>query len=252
MFAFAASELGTSLLWLSVGLLTIAAVSAVVVLVGRRRGSRTLALDVALTLSSWWTILSAIGLVFVLIKAFTADFAEVAGAPMNVAWSENLPCRTGELTSGDAGPLLWCASASASDITISQPSVDVRALSAAAQAVAVLYSTIPAVLIAVICFQTLRGRPFTRTITRTLIGGAIVAVVLGIANDVLPGIAATVALRSVLPIDHDLYPHTFQITVTPFPVVAALALIALAAVFRQGMRLQRENAALQKETEGLV
>lgn len=252
MFAFSSTELAPSLLRLAIGLLVLAAVAGVVVLIGRRRGSKTLTLDVALTLSSWWAILSAVGLVFVLIKAFTADFAEIGGAPMNVPWAENLPCRTGDLTSGATGPLLWCASASASDLTIAYPPIDVRALAAAAQAVAVLYSTIPAVLVAVICFQTLRGRPFTRTITRAPIGGAIAAVVLGIANDVLPGIAATVALRSVLTFGDDLYPETFQIAVTPFPVVAALASLALAAVFRHGIRLQQENAALEKETEGLV
>jgi hypothetical protein len=252
MFAFSSTELGPSLLRLGIGLLVIAAIAGVVVLVSRRRGSKTLALDVALTISAWWAILSVIGLVFVVIKAFTADFADIGSAPMNVAWSDALPCRAGELTSGDTGPLLWCASASASDITISNPTVDVRALAAVTQAVSVLYSTIPAVLIAVICFQTLRGRAFSRTITRALVGGAIAAVVLGISNDVLPGIASTVALRSVLPAGDDLYPESFQIAVTPFPIVAALALLALAAVFHHGIRLQRHTAALEKDTEGLV
>lgn len=252
MFAFSSTELAPSLLRLAIGLLVIAAIVGVVVLIGRRRGSKTLALDVALTISSWWAILSALGLVFVIIKAFTADFAEIGGAPTNVPWLQDLPCRTGDLTSGDTGPSLWCASASASDITISQPTADVRALAAAAQAVAVLYSTLPAVLIAVICFQTLRGRPFTRTITRALVGGAVAAVVLGVANDVLPGIASTVALRSVLSFGDELYPETFQIAVTPTPIVAALAALALAAVFRQGIRLQQHNAALEKDTEGLV
>jgi hypothetical protein len=44
---------------------------------------------------------------------------------------------------------------------------------------------------------------------------------------------------------------TFQLTVTPLPFAAALGLAALAAVFRQGMRLQRERERLQQETERL-
>ncbi len=60
MFAFSSTELAPSLLRLAIGLLVIAAIVGVVVLIGRRRGSKTLALDVALTISSWWAILSAL------------------------------------------------------------------------------------------------------------------------------------------------------------------------------------------------
>lgn len=44
----------------------------------------------------------------------------------------------------------------------------------------------------------------------------------------------------------------FNLAVSLWPVGAALALAALAAVFRHGSDLQRHTAALQRETEGLV
>jgi hypothetical protein len=248
MFA-SATELPAALLRIAIILIGVAVVAGIVVVIGRRRKSTTLALDVTLTLSSWWVILSAVGLVFIVGKAITGEFAEIGNAQIATPWASDLPCRT---TGEASGAELWCVGATTSNLTISQPDGATRVLAAAAQASTLLYSTIPAVLIAVVCFQTLRGRPFSATITRALIGGSIAVLVLGTANDLLPAIASTVALRAVLPVGSEFYPETFQIAVTPFPVVAALALIALAAVFRQGMRLQRENAALQKETEGLV
>lgn len=244
------TELPATLLRIAIFLAALAVIAGIVVVIGRRRKSATLALDVTLTLSSWWVILSAVGLLFIIGKAFTGDFAEIGNAPMNVPWASDLPCREAAEVSGR--PELWCASAATSSLTISDPDVATRVLAAAAQACAQLYSTIPAVLIAVICFQTLRGRPFTTTIARALVGGSIAVLVLGIANDLLPGIASTIALRAVLPVSSDLYPEAFQMGVTPLPIIAALALLALAAVFRQGIRLQNENEALQKETEGLV
>ncbi|MFJ2369195.1 hypothetical protein [Microbacterium sp. NPDC087665] len=244
------TELPATLLRIAIILAVLAVIAGVVVVIGRRRKSTTLALDVTLTLSSWWVILSAVGLLFIIGKAFTGDFAEIGNAPMNIPWATDLPCREAAEVSGRTE--LWCASAATSTLTISDPDVATRVLAAAAQACAQLYSTIPAVLIAVICFQTLRGRPFTTTITRALVGGSIAVLVLGIANDLLPGIASTIALRSAVPFDSPLYPETFQMAVTPLPIIAALALAALAAVFRQGIRLQNENEALQKETEGLV
>lgn len=248
MFA-SATELPAALLRIAIVLIGVAVVAGIVVVIGRRRKSTTLALDVTLTLSSWWALLSAVGLLFIVGKAISGEFAEIGNAQIPTPWASDLPCRT---TGETSGPELWCIGATSSTLTISHPDDATRVLAAAAQAGTLLYSTIPAVLIAIVCFQTLRGRPFSTTITRAFVGGSIAVLVLGTVNDLLPAIASTVALRSVLPTDNALYPETFQIGVTPVPIVAALALLALAAVFRQGMRLQRENESLQKETEGLV
>jgi len=248
MFA-SGTDLPPTLLRIAVVLCAVAVIAGIVVLIGRRRKSTTLALDVALTLSSWWVLLSAVGLAFIVGKAIAGDFAEIGSAQIPAPWASDLPCRT---TGEVSGTELWCIGATSANVTISQPDTATRVLAAAAQAVTLLYATIPAVLIAIVCFQTLRGRPFSTTITRALVGGSIAVLILGTANDLLPGIASTVALRAVLPIDSDIYPETFQLGVTPVPIVAALAALALAAVFRHGIRLQQHNIALEKETEGLV
>lgn len=248
MFA-SGTDLPSTLLRIAVILGAGAVIAGIVVIIGRRRKSTTLALDVTLTLSSWWVLLSAVGLAFIVGKAIAGEFAEIGGAQIPAPWASDLPCRTAGEVSGTE---LWCIGATSADVTISQPDTATRVLAAAAQAGTLLYSTIPAVLIAIVCFQTLRGRPFSTTITRALVGGSIAVLVLGTANDLLPAIASTVALRAVLPIDSDIYPESFQIGVTPVPIVAALALLALAAVFRHGIRLQQHNAALEKDTEGLV
>lgn len=257
MLTFGSDELGQSLLYIGIGLAVIALIVAVVVWNSRRRGSRTVALDAALTLSAWWILLSAVGAVIVIAKAFTVDWAELHGETnVWVAWPADLPCSE----FGDsATTMLTCSGSSLADFTVGNASLGLRLLAAAAQLSTLALTTMPAVILAVICFHTLRGRVFSRTVTRALVGGAIAVLVFGVAADLLGGIAATAGLREVFPPDSEWYPSAYQLTVTPLPFGAALALVALAAVFRQGMgleqdraRLQQETERLQKDTEGLV
>src|SRR5690606_17105002 len=116
-----------------------------------------------------------------------------------------------------------------------------------------------AAMIAIICFHTLRGRAFGRTVTRSLVGGAIAVAALGVASGTLMGVTSTLAVREVVPPASEWSPQTFQLSISPLPLLAAVGLVALAAVFRQGMRLEDEKSALQaekerleKDTEGLV
>jgi hypothetical protein len=122
-------------------------------------------------------------------------------------------------------------------------------LLAAAQTLWSLLTVLPAVALGVVCFQLLRGVPFARTVTRTLIVSAGAVFVLGMAAPVLDGISKGAASAAALPPDDGsaaaFSAGGFSVSLPIWPVGAALALIALAAVFRYGARLQRD-------TEGLV
>lgn len=241
-------------LWQSLGSISvaIAAVAAIVGLVvwrGRRRGSTTIALDAALTISGWWVALSAIGIAAIVAKAWTADWAEISVSGFQLPWPEQVPCS--EFGDSNA-PMLTCSSTQPKFATVASASLGLRLLAALAQLTPHILGALPAAMLAVICFQTLRGRTFSFTVTRTLTVGAVFVLVLGIASELLAGITATVGLREVFPPDSEWYPSGFQLIVTPLPFAGALALVALAAVFRQGIRLQMEKDRLQRETEGLV
>lgn len=249
MLTFGSDELWPSLLNIGIGLAVIAVILGLVVWNGRRRGSRTIALDAALTISAWWILLSALGAVIIVIKALTVDWAELHGEThVYVSWPTALPCSE----FGDsAATMLNCGGDSLTDFTVGNASLGLRLLAAAAQLSTIALTTMPAVIVAVICFSTLRGRVFSTMVTRSLVGGAIAVLVFGVAADLLSGIAATAGLREVFPSDSQWYPSFYQLTVTPLPFAAALGLLALAAVFRQGTRLEQDRARLQQETERL-
>lgn len=250
MITFGSEAVWPSLLNIAIALAVGAAVVTLVVWNSRRRGSRTVTLDAALTLSGWWVILSALGAIAVVVKAFAVDWAELHGRTVVfLDWPAALPCS--EFGDG-AHTALTCGGTELTDFTVGNASLGLRLLAAAAQLSSLALATVPAVVLALICFHTLRGRAFSLVVTRALVGGAVALVVLGVASDLLNGIAATAGLREALPIGSPWYPAAYQLTVTPLPFAAALGLLALAAVFRQGMRLEQQRAALEKETEGLV
>ena len=257
MLTFGSAEIWPSLLYIGIGLGVIALVVGLLVWNGRRRGSRTVALDAALTLSGWWFLLSAVGAVIFVVKAFTVEWAEFNGETyVYVGWPDSLPCS--EFGDG-AATMLTCRGESLSHFTVTNASLGLRLLAAAAQLSTLALTAMPAVIVGIVCFYTLRGRVFSRMVTRALTGGAIAVLVFGVTTDLLSGIAATTALREVFAPESEWYPSAYQLTVTPWPFAAALGLVALAAVFRQGTRLEQERAqlqqdktALEKETEGLV
>lgn len=216
---------------------------------GRRRGSTTLVLDMALSLSGWWVAVSAIALIVIVIKAVTTNWVELDGSGFAVPLPADLPCTE----FGDAsGPSISCSPAAMARFTVVNASGGIHALAAISQTCSLIVSTLPAALIAIICFQTLRGRAFHRTVTRALIVGAVVLLVVGIAGDLLSDITSTLAVREAFPAGSPWHPDSFVLSASLLPVGGAIALAALAAVFHQGIRIQKERDLLQQDTEGLV
>lgn len=252
MISLTGEGLWESLLQIGIALVVIALITGFVVWRGRRRGSTTIALDATLTVTGWWLLLAVIGAVVLVVRTFAVDWAELPGAVVALDWPAALPCEElgefGEATS----PMLSCTGTSVSSVTVSHASLGVRVLAGVAALSTHLLWTVPAAVLAVVSFQTLRGLPFSTTVTRALVSGAIAVLVLGVASELLGSIAGTVGLREVFSPEDDWYPWGFQMTLTPLPFVGALGMLGLAAVFRQGTRLQLETERLQRETEGLV
>ena len=250
MITFGSPSVWPSLANVAITLAVIAVVVSLVVWRGRRRGSRTIALDAALAISGWWILLAAAGAIITIVKVFAVDWAELSGRTLVwLDWPSAIPCsESGEPSS----TMLNCGSSELTVFTVSNASLGLRALAAAANLSTHALVVMPAVVLAVICFSTLRGRTFSRTVTKALSFGAIAVLVLGLSSDLLGSVAATAGLREAVAPDSEWYPTIVQLTVTPIPFIGALALAALAAVFHQGMRMQREKEQLQRETEGLV
>lgn len=250
---FSSTDVGPSLLRIGLTLAALALIAGIVVWRGRRRGSTTLSLDVALTLSAWWVLMSVLGLALNTINVLVGNVGvTVDGAALQIPWPGGVPCDAGMDAGAQDGATLLCTSATIDPAVVEGASMGVRALAALGLFSSTALAAIPAVLIAVICFLTLRGLPFSRTVTRALVAGAVAVVVFGLASQLLPDISGVLALREVFPRDSDLFPESFQLSATWDPFAGALALVALAAVFRHGIRLQHEKELLQKETEGLV
>src|SRR5690606_35143448 len=137
----------------------------------------------------FWVMGAVLGAAIIVVKALTVDWAELSG-PTTVwlPWPEDLPCNAYGETSGT---MLGCGGSDLSVFTVSHASLGLRLLAGAAQLAAQIFTTIPAAMLAVICFQTLRGRTFSTTVTRALVVGSAAVLVFGIASDLLSGIAAT-------------------------------------------------------------
>lgn len=238
------SDLGWALWMIGGFLLVLIVVSAVVAWFVRRRGSRTAVISVTLTIAAWWVALFVIGTPIAIVQTLASASVWVPDAPVSIMWPDPLPCGT-----DDAGtaPYLECASTPSANLTIVGLSIAPRLLLAAGQLLGNVLLATPAAVIAILCFQLLRGRPFSRLAVRVLLIAAFIVLVAGIGVDIVTGIGRGLAAAEVLPAEGDgaTSSAAFNLTVQLWPIGAALGLAALAAVFRYGFTLQRE-------TEGLV
>ncbi len=244
MIGASSSDLWPSLTRVGIALAVIAVIVGIVVWRGRRRRSKTIALDAALTVFGFWVMLAALGAILIVVQIFTSYGVTLPGAAIPLSRPADVPCDEFGASAAPMLPALLCSGGAIPEPTIVNASLGIRVLGGVAQLCGLALTTVPAAMLAVICFQALRGRPFTQTVTRTLIAGAVAVLVLGIASELLGGIAATAGLREVFDADSEWYPESFQLAVTPLPFLGALALAALAAVFREGMRLQRDTEGL--------
>ena len=225
-------------------LLALVAIAAIVAWVARRRGSRTVVVDVALTLSAMWVLFGVIALPFALVGTLTGETVLVTDVPISASWPEP---SAEEAPANAGGATLESGALRSADLWVAGLSFPARAALAAGQLLAGTLTILPAAVIAIICFQLLRGRPFAGVAARALsIAGGIVLVA-GIGVDLAFAIGRTLTASEVLPpagSGEVTSTGLFNLSVQLWPIGAALALVTLGAVFRHGTRLQRETDLL--------
>lgn len=248
MFSVGTEDLASGLSQILLGLVIFGLIASVVGVAAKKAGSASVALDVAAALAYAWLALCAAGLIFVAWNTFFSDTTWVDAEGVS-----GISIRDDQLPKTHHLPQLTDAFSSGMSLGIKGLPVGIRAVLFAAQLLAVVLVAAPAVVIRVITVNAAAGRPFAARVGRTLLVVAVVVLAAGIARDLVDPIGQTLAADSVLP-DEGLLaaPHVFNLSVQLWPFAAALALGALAAVFRHGHRMQLEKEHLQRETEGLV
>lgn len=245
-------NLWASVLWLALFVAVAAVIVLIVVWIGRRRGSTTIALDAADTLSRVWLAAVVLGVIAVVIQGFQ-PFVSLADVPAALDW----PGRPdGSIAVTGDVPTLESATARAVDITAVGVTAGTRAVIATGALLSLALWALPAAIVQVITRQTLTGRTFARRTASALTWGAIGFLVFGTTADIAQQIGRNLLAREVLPAAHSGGALTsldyLSLTLPLWPAAVALALAALATVFRYGAALETQTAALRRDTEGLV
>ncbi|MFL0412084.1 hypothetical protein ACH0AH_12985 [Microbacterium paludicola] len=212
-------------------------------------------LSVTLFLSAAWAGISAIGAIITVVLALLPDQPATVTIAVAPFWPTPLP---GVTVDGPTADVVSGGLTSA-QVTATGLSVAARVLLALGNALIALVSAAVAALIAVICFQLIRGAAFRSVIVRAASFTAAVCLVGGLGAQIFDAVGGSIAGREILEITGASwtgYPDGFNpIDALPrpatswnidfWPIGAALGFAALAAVFRYG-------SVLQKDTEGLV
>lgn len=244
--SFTSVDPGGTFIALAVVVGVVLVVAGLAVWIARRRGSRTVVLDAALAIAQVWIFLAVIGIGFVVWRLVTGSALTIVGLPLST--DSLLPSVDGVDTAGGE-PALIGGSISTADIEAVGLPLGIRLILGATEILRILLFIVPAVIVASLCRRTLAGDPFSRHTMRWTIGGAVFLLVAGTAQELLQQLGSFLAAGELLPSHGSAAavtaPAALTLTVPLWPLGAALALGAVAAVFGRG-------ATLQKETDGLV
>lgn len=247
--------------WHAALLILLVGVPIVVAVILYRRTRRARAtgdpapiVSLTLTISAFYGALCLIGALIGLVVNLTSE-SLLMTVPTVPYWPLPLPGVT-----IDTGPTSVVGGGfTAAELMIAGVPLPARVLWAVGQFLGLLVPTAIAGLIALVCFQLLRGAAFAPVVARGSLITAAVVLVGGLGTQALCGWAGSVAGGAALTVrsaEVNGYPDAvdplallpqsaFNVQIDFWPIGAALALAALAAVFRYGFSLQRE-------TEGLV
>jgi hypothetical protein len=244
--------------WLVIALAAVGIVAVVVVLVGSRRQARNGAnrmVKAAFGVAVLWAAVSVAAAAAVALTALIAPQLPIT-VPVREFWPQ-LP--TGTTVEGMTATIAGGGLTSA-DLRAEGLSVGVRICWALGQIAAWFVHATLAGLVAIVCSRLLRGEPFAPVVARAASIAAVAVLVGGLAAQIVGDVAGMMAASELLsvnsaswqeipgiesPIDAWWPQPGGQLNIPFWPIAASLGFAALAAVFRQGFRLQRD-------TEGLV
>jgi hypothetical protein len=242
---FGGGDLPGALATIAVTLAVIGVIVLIVTVWGRRRGDTMVAVKATLILARLWLIMWALGAIFTVVGAFSADFIELKDPVLMSI--DQLP--TGGAICDDpsapaSGPVYLC------DNIVYGASFGVHmallagTLFVAAAALAIGWA------IAVAATQVIGGEPFHPTVARTFGVSGLIVLAAGLIGSILQQIAMNLAVQELPVVGEEGVP--FYLSLEYWPLLVSLGSFAMAAIFRHGARLQSETSRLQKETEGLV
>lgn len=242
------TDLPTVLLWSGVGLVTVAAIVALMVWDARRRKAPSVLLDVIAAMARVWVAIVLLGAAVVLVRGSVSGSYDLSAMPVSLTWPANLPCEAGGYQATGAVEL-YCASTDSVRATVMNLDGGLRALLTAGDVLSLLVAGVPGLVVAVLCQRALAGAPFAARTSRWLLISAIIVLVAGTLGALLTDVGSALVAQQVLPAPGAdaavTAGRSFTIAPPVWPLGVALGLGALSVIFRQGARLQRE-------TEGLV
>lgn len=237
-------DLPGALLWIAVGLVLTAGFIGFVAWDARRRRSTSVVIEVAGALARIWVAFTGVAMVVSVWRWFGGD-VWIADLPV-VVTVPGLSCGGVDEPVVATAPTLVCGSVSAADVTVAGVDAGMRMLLAAGDVLTLIAIAVPAVVLAIACSQALKGVPFSRVVSRWLLIGAVTLLVAGLGGELLGSLGRTILANEIFPAHGADVVSTgiYRVSVSWWPICAAAALGALAAVFRHGARLQHDTEAL--------
>ncbi|WEK13419.1 MAG: hypothetical protein P0Y48_13310 [Candidatus Microbacterium phytovorans] len=220
----------------------------------RRTGDPSPLVSVTLSVSALWAAICVIAAAVVVLTTLLQGDIRIA-VPVREFWPE-LP--SGTVVEGPTAMRVGGGFVTA-EIVATGLSTGVRVCWAIGQGLGILVPGVIATLLAVACFQLIAGRAFAPVIARMATVTAVVVAAGGIAAQMLSDIAGSIAAGELLMWESGQYEEVagiedvfrawlpqpgFELTFPFWPLAAGLAFAALAVIFRQGARLQRDSEGL--------
>lgn len=237
-------DLPGALLWLAGSLVFLAGLVGLAAWDARRRRSPAVVVDVAGAVARVWVAFTGVGIVLTCVRWLTDGDVWIEDFPV-VVTVPGLTCGASEEPVTATTPTLVCGSIDSADVTVTGLDAGIRLLLASADLLTLLVVAVPGVVLAVACGQALKGAPFSRTVGRWLLIGAVVVLIAGLGGEFLGSLGRAILSNEIFPPAGDLSSTgVYHVAVSFWPIGAAFALAALGAIFRYGERLERETAGL--------
>lgn len=237
-------DLPGALLWITGGLLLVAGFIGFIAWDARRRRSSSVVIEVAGALARVWVAFTGVAMLLSAWRWFGGD-VWIPDLPV-VVDVPGLSCGGIDEPVVAATPTFVCGTVTGVDVTVAGVGAGLRMLLAGGDVLTLITIAAPAMVLAIACGQALKGVPFSRVVSRWLLIGAVTVLVAGLGGELLGSLGRTILANEIFPAHGADVVSTgiYRVSVSWWPICAAAALGALAAIFRHGARLQHDTEAL--------